>query len=112
MALDELWPAYAPNIWERTSEAAKTQATVNGELVCIPTLLATYYGYGPYYRTDVLEGTDWDGKMENFEDYEVYLDYIKEYTEIPQPYSTGSSGCELDDVWLLNTGKYAIRGSS
>lgn len=112
MALDEMWPTYAPNIWAATSEAAKTQATVNGELVCIPTLLATYYGYGPYYRTDVLEGTDWDGKMENFEDYEVYLDYIKEEGSIPQPYSTGSSGCELDDVWLLNTGKYAIRGSS
>lgn len=112
MALDELWPAYAPNIWERTSEAAKTQATVNGELVCIPTLLATYYGYGPYYRTDVLEGTDWDGKMENFEDYEVYLDYIKEEGSIPQPYSVGSSGSELDDVWLLNHGKYAIRGTS
>ena len=111
MALDELWPTYAPNIWEKTSAAAKTQATVNGELVCIPTLLATYYGFGPYYRTDCLEGTDWDGKMENFEDYEVYLDYIKANTDL-QPYSVGSAGSELDDVWLLNHGKYAIRGTS
>lgn len=110
MQLDELWPTYAPNNWAKTSETAKTQATVNGHLYCIPTLLATYSGYGPYYRVDCLEGTDWDGKMENFADYEVYLDYIKENTSLT-PYSTGSQGSELDDTWHLANEKYNIRGT-
>lgn len=29
------------------------------------------------YRTDILEGTDWNGKMESFEDMETYMDLVK-----------------------------------
>ena len=68
--LDELWPKYAPKNFERQSDSALFQATVDGHYYCIPTLLATYSAYGPIFRTDILEGTDWDGKMENFADLE------------------------------------------
>ena len=77
MSLDELWPKYAPKNFERQSEAALRQATVEGHYYCIPTLLATYSAYGPIYRTDILEGTDWDGKMENLADFGAYLGYVK-----------------------------------
>lgn len=111
LELNELWPTYAPNNWAKQSDAAKTQATVDGKLYCIPTLLGTYSGYGPYYRTDILADTDWDGAMEDFEDYEVYLDYVKEYTDL-EPYQVYSSKPELDDVWHLINHKYNIRGTS
>ena len=55
-SLDEIWPQYAPKNFERQSEAALQQATVDGHYYCIPTLLATYSAFGPIYRTDILEG--------------------------------------------------------
>ena len=30
------------------------------------------------WRGDLVEGTDWDGKMETFEDIEEYCDLVKE----------------------------------
>ncbi len=54
-SLDEIWPQYAPKNFERQSEAALQQATVDGHYYCIPTLLATYSAFGPIYRTDLLK---------------------------------------------------------
>ena len=58
---------------------------MDGHYYCIPTLLATYSAFGPIYRTDILEGTDWDGKMENLADYEAYLGYVKEAAPEMEP---------------------------
>ena len=77
-SLDELWPTYAPKNFAAQSEEAKQQATVNGSYYCVPSLLSTYNAYGPIYRGDLVEGTEWDGKMETFEDIEEYCDIIKE----------------------------------
>ena len=110
--LDELWPQYAPNNWAQQSDAAKVQATVNGHYYCIPTLLATYSAYGPYYRTDILTEDQWDGKMENFEDLEKYLDAVKANVPEMEPYNVYSSGSEVDDMWLGANSLYAIRGTS
>ena len=77
-SLDELWPTYAPKNFAAQSEEAKQQATVNGSYYCVPSLLSTYNTYGPFWRGDLVEGTDWDGKMETFEDIEEYCDIIKE----------------------------------
>ena len=79
-SLDELWPAYAPKNFAAQSEEAKQQATVNGSYYCVPSLLSTYNAYGPTYRTDILEGTDWEEgrKIESFEDIEEYCDIVKE----------------------------------
>lgn len=65
-SLDELWPTYAPKNFAAQSEEAKQQATVNGSYYCVPSLLSTYNSYGPIYRGDLVEGTEWDGKMETF----------------------------------------------
>lgn len=49
-----------PNNFTKTTDAAKQQATVDGHYYCIPSQLSTYRAYGPIYRTDIMEGTDWD----------------------------------------------------
>lgn len=49
-----------PNNFAKTTDAARQQATVDGHYYCIPSQLSTYRAYGPIYRTDIMEGTDWD----------------------------------------------------
>lgn len=104
MALDELWPKYAPLNFEKTTDEAKKQATLDGHYYCIPTLLPNYDVSGPIYRTDILEGTGWDGKMENFEDLEKYLDLVKENAPEIEPFAVCSAGSDADDVWLRSKG--------
>lgn len=113
MELDELWPTYAPNNYAMQSEAALTQATLNDHLICIPTLLATYSAYGPYYRTVFEDGTvTYDGEITNFEEFEEYLEWVQENTSISQPYQLYSSGLELDDTYFGYHGRYNIRGTA
>jgi ABC-type sugar transport system, periplasmic component len=109
--ITELWPKYAPKNFERQSEIAKQQVTIDGKYYGVPTLFATYSAYGPIYRTDVLEDTDWNGKMENMADYEVYLEYIKNNTSM-EPISIYQQGSEVDDVYMFEQGMYAIKGST
>ncbi|MFV0402021.1 MAG: ABC transporter substrate-binding protein [Oscillospiraceae bacterium] len=109
--ITELWPTYAPLNYARQSETAKQQATINGKYYCVPTLLATYSAYGPIYRTDIMEGTDWDGKMENLADLETYLSIVKESTTM-EPYNVYQQGSEVDDVFMFEHGLYAIKGST
>ena len=112
MNLDDLWPTYAPKNFAMQSETAKQQATIDGHYYCVPTLLATYSAYGPMYRTDILEGTDWDGKMESFEDMETYMDLVKANRPEFEPYDVNSAGSEMDDLFMWNNGMYSIKGSS
>ena len=111
-SLDEIWPQYSPKNFERQSEAALQQATVDGHYYCIPTLLATYSAFGPIYRTDILEGTDWDGKMENLADYEAYLGYVKEAAPEMEPYEVYQAGSGVDDVWMQEQGFYAPKSAN
>ncbi|WP_099206066.1 ABC transporter substrate-binding protein [Scatolibacter rhodanostii] len=110
--LNELWPEYAPKNYSRQNEMALSQAKVNGDYYCIPTLYATYNAYGPVYRTDILEGTDWDGKMEDFDDYETYLSYVKENAPELEPVDIYQSGSEIDDTYMYFNKLYPIKGST
>ena len=113
MPLDELWPKYAPNNWALQSETAKFQATSEGQLYAVPTLLATYSGYGPLYRLDLVEGVEgWTGKMENFEDVENYLALVKANHPAVEPYYVYASGSEADDQFMYYDGIYGIKGST
>ncbi len=112
MNLDELWPEYAPKNFAMQSDTAKLQATVDGSYYCVPTLLATYSAYGPTYRTDIMEGTGWDGEMKTFEDMEEYLDLVAESGKGIEPLDLYSSGSEMDDLWMYYQGQYAIKGST
>ena len=113
MNLDELWPTYAPNNYALQSETALTQATLNGHLYVIPTLLATYSAYGPYYRTVFEDGAaTYEGEVTNWEDYEEYMEWVQENTSISQPYGLSSGGSEIDDMFFTTKGRYNIRGTS
>lgn len=100
MNLDELWPTYAPENYAAQSDTAKKQATVGGHYYCVPTLLATYSAYGPIYRTDIMEGTNWNGKMDTFEDMEAYMDIVKATKPEMDPLDIYSAGSELDDLYM------------
>lgn len=112
MNLDELWPTYAPKNFAQQSESAKQQATVDGHYYSVPTLFKTYNIYGPIYRTDILEGTDWDGKMENLNDYETYLSYVKEAAPEMEPIAIVSEGSEIDELFMQGNGLFPIKGAN
>lgn len=112
MSLDDLWPAYAPKNFSRQSDSAKQEANIDGHYYCVPTMLATYDAYGPLYRTDILKGTDWNGKMENFQDIEKYCDLVKKTNPEMQPIDIFSSGSEWDDTWMRSLGYRSTTGAT
>ena len=112
MSLDELWPTYAPNNFAKTTAEAKMQATVDGHYYCIPSQLATYRAYGAMYRADLMEGSDWSGKMETWEDIEAYLDIVKANHPGIDPLDIYSSGSEVDDMWIFSNGYNPSKGST
>lgn len=108
-ALDELWPAYAPDNYAKASDTAKQQATVNGSIYCVPTLLSTYNTYATIYRTDIMEGTDWNGKMETLEDVEAYCDIVKANHPELEPLDIYSSGSEwYYHIFMPMNGMYLL----
>lgn len=109
-SLDELWPTYAPKNFAAQSEEAKQQATVNGSYYCVPSLLSTYNSYGPIYRGDLVEGTEWDGKMETFEDIEEYCDIIKETHPEMECIDLYSTAPEIFFMYMENQGLAAFNG--
>lgn len=110
MALDELWPTYAPDNYALASEDAKAQATVNGSIYCIPTLQSTYNTYGATYRTDILEGTDWEeGRIiESLADMEDYFAIVKEAAPELEPFEVYSAGCELYKFGYMSEQGYTL----
>lgn len=112
MSLDDLWETYAPKNFAKQSDSAKQEATIDGHFYCVPTMLATYDAYGPIYRTDILKGTNWDGKMETFQDVEEYGDLVKKSNPEMQPIDIFSSGSEWDDTWMRSLGYRSTTGTT
>ncbi len=75
-----------------------------------PPCWGTYSASGPTYRTDILEGTDWDGKMETIADYEEFLEYAKEAAPEMEPYNVYQSGSDMDEVYMKSKGLYGLTG--
>ena len=74
MALDDLLPAYAPDNYAMHSESALQQATINGKLYAVPTLLPTYTTYGSIYRGDIAAEAGITGPIDTFEKVEEFAD--------------------------------------
>jgi len=110
--LNELLPKYAPENYARQSKTALQQATVDGHIYAVPTLLATYSVYGPIYRADLALPHGWDGKMETFEDMERYFKIIKENHPAVEPLTVDARSSELDDLWLYYHGVYPSKGAT
>jgi len=111
MRINDLAPKYAPKTYAKQSPTAISQATFNGDLFGLPSLVATYSAYGPVYRKDL--APSFDGRMNNFADYERYLTIIRQNHPEIEPYGISfSSGSELDDTWMYEQGMYPISGGT
>jgi putative aldouronate transport system substrate-binding protein len=108
MALDDLFPKYAPKNYARQSSSALQQATVDGHIYCIPSLMKVFSAFGPLIRMDLVEPYGFDGKMENYADLERYLDIIKANYPAIDPFEVNSSGTFLDEVFMYTKGLYAM----
>jgi putative aldouronate transport system substrate-binding protein len=108
MALDELFPKYAPLNYARQSASALQQARVDGQIYCIPSTMKVYSAFGPEIRMDLVKPYGFDGKMENYADLERYLDIIKANYPAMDPYEVNSSGTFLDDVFMYTKGLMAM----
>ena len=111
--LDDLWPTYAPVNYGKATDEAKMQASVNGHIYCVPTLMATYMGYGPTWRTDILKGTELEGKqLKNFDDVEKYCEIALQVHPEVLPLNLGNNGSEWDDMYMRSLGYFYVdRGS-
>ena len=73
--------SFGPNTRRRTMNANQKWRCVSprsmATATAYPPCWGTYSASGPTYRTDILEGTDWDGKMETIADYEEFLSMPK-----------------------------------
>ncbi len=110
--LDDLLPKYAPKNYAMQSEAALMEGSYNGTLYAVPTLLATYTAYGPIYRKDIVAGTEWNGKMETFEDIEAYCDIVKRDHPELQPLDIYSQGSEWDDTYMYYQGYRSTKNAT
>lgn len=104
MSLDELWPTYAPKNFEAATESAKKQATIDGTMYCVPTLLATYNAYGPIYRQDLIEEAGIDPDMSTWEGMEEYLDAVKANHPEMDGYDVYSAQPEIIMTWMQSKG--------
>lgn len=112
MNLDDLWKTYAPKNYAAQSKASLQEAKVQGHYYCVPTLLPTYSAYGPLYRTDIMKGTNWNGKMDSFEDVEAYCDIVKKTHPEMEPLNIYSAGSEWDDTWMKSKGYRSTTGTT
>jgi putative aldouronate transport system substrate-binding protein len=109
--LDELLPKNAPKNYARQTKTSLRQATIDGHVYGVPTLLPTYSAYGPLYRADInLPG--WDGQMNNLADLERYLQIVKDNNPGMEPLQIYSISSEVDDMFLMENGIYFVKGGT
>ena len=111
MSLNDLLPKYAPKNYAQQSQTALAQATIDGQLYAVPTLLATYTAYGAMYRGDIAAEISPDFKINNWEDVETYCDYVKANHPEMEPIDEYSMGPELNFTYMKNAGYHYIDGS-
>ena len=75
-SLNDLLPTYAPKNYAMQSESALLQATIDGNLYAVPTLLPTYTAYGTVYRGDIAEEAGITDTIDTWDEIEEYCDYI------------------------------------
>ena len=112
MPLQHLAPRYAPTVHRRQAPSAIVQASIGDNLYGLPSLVATYSAYGPIFRTDLVEGRGWNGRMTNLADLEAYLDIIRANYPAMEPIQITTGGSEIDDMWMYERGIYGIMGGT
>ncbi len=79
LALDDLLPEHAPELWSEFSEKVWNVGRVGGELYGIPNQQIWVKTWGPFIRKDILEKypIDWD-EINDIRDMEPYMDEVME----------------------------------
>lgn len=109
MALEDLLPVYAPDIWEQLSDIKKLQATVGGHMYAIPTLYDTYNAAGPIVRGDLMEKYGFDS-IDNLEDYGEFMKAVVNGEDgMVGVFCTGGN-TGLDGFYLSSKKVYTISG--
>lgn len=108
MELDDMLEQYAPDNFALQSETALAQATIDGHLYAVPTLLPTYTAYGSIYRGDLAAEAGITDTIDTFEEVEQFCDYIVENHPEMEAIDEYSSGPELSLVWTRMNGLYDI----
>ncbi len=106
--LSELLPKYAPDNFALQSESALQQATIDGALYAVPTLLPTYITYGPIYRGDIADEAGIEGDLDTWEKIEAYGDYIKANHPELEVIDLYQGNVELSLQWERFQGNFEI----
>jgi len=85
-ALDEYLPVYAPDIWEKQLPEAWQQASHQGKIYAIPSMLKMYNPYGIMYRKDLLDKYGCE-EITDFENLEAYFDVIAQNEKEMLPFN-------------------------
>lgn len=108
MALDDLLPANAPKNYAMQSDSALAQATIDGHIYAVPTLLPTYITYGPIYRGDIFDEAGIDGELDSWEKIEEYGDYIKANYPEMEVIDLYQGNVEMSLQWERMQGNFEI----
>ncbi len=108
MPLDELLPKYAPDNYAMQSETALKQATIDGHIYAVPTLLPTYITYGAIYRGDLAAEAGMTDDIDTWEEIEQFGDWLKENHPEMEVIDESASGPEMSLVWERMAGNYEI----
>ena len=73
--LNDYLPTYAPDIWENQLEEAWNQASYQGKIYAIPSLMKMYGEYGIFYRKDLAKKYGFD-EIKDYETLESYMEAI------------------------------------
>ena len=106
--LNDLLPTYAPDNYAKQSETALAQATIDGNIYAVPTLLPTYISYGSMYRGDIAAEAGMTDPIDTWEEVEAYCDYVKANYPEMEPIDEYSAGPELSLVWERMQGNYEV----
>ena len=107
MPLDELLPANAPDNYAMQSQSALKQATIDGHIYAVPTLLPTYITYGAIYRGDIADEAGIED-LNSWELIEKYGDYVKANYPEMEVIDMYQGNVEMSLQWERMQGNYEI----
>ena len=108
MPLEDMLQTYAPDNYALQSESALAQATIDGHLYAVPTLLPTYITYGSIYRGDIADEAGIEGDLDTWEKIEQYGDYVKANYPEMEVIDMYQGNVELSLQWERMQGNFEI----
>ena len=106
--LNDLLPKYAPDNYAMQSQTALNQASIDGKLYAVPTLLPTYSAKGAIYRGDIADEAGITDTIDTFDEVEKYCDYVVANHPEMEPIDIYSSGPDLSYMYAFSKGYMSI----